>query len=112
MNLNRYNQLYDYLKSDKLLEEFTDYEKKQLINQARYFEIRCNLLYKKNQKDPEHPLWVIKCTEVELILYIMHKHPTTGHLRTDTMYYKIAKWYYWNQMYRDIQEYVKTCETC
>jgi len=43
MNLNRYNQLYDYLESDKLPEEFTDYEKKQLINQARYFEIRHNI---------------------------------------------------------------------
>ena len=55
MNLNRYNQLYDYLESDKLPEDFTDYEKKQLINQARYFEIRYNLLYKKNHKDSEHP---------------------------------------------------------
>jgi hypothetical protein len=48
MNLNRYNQLYDYLESDKLPEEFTDYEKKQITNQAQYFEIRHNLLYKKN----------------------------------------------------------------
>ena len=112
MNLNRYNQLYDYLESDKLPEEFTDYEKKQLINQARYFEIRHNLLYKKNRKDPEHPLRVIKWTELEPILYMMHKHPTAGHLGTDAMYYKIAERYYWDQMYRDVQEYVKTCETC
>jgi len=112
MNLNRYNQLYDYLESDKLPEEFTDYEKKQLTNQARYFEIRHNLLYKKNRKDPEHPLRVIKWTEVEPILYMMHKHPTAGHLGTDAMYYKIAERYYWDQMYRDVQEYVKTCETC
>ena len=55
MNLNRYNQLYDYLESDKLPEEFTDYEKKQLTNQPRYFEIRHNLLYKKNRKDTKHP---------------------------------------------------------
>ena len=60
MNLNQYNQLYDYLESDKLPEEFTNYKKKQLINQARYFEIRHNLLYKKNRKDPEHLFRVIK----------------------------------------------------
>ena len=94
MNLNRYNQLYDYLESDKLPEEFTDYEKKQLINQARYFEIRHNLLYKKSRKDPEHSLQVIKWTEVEPILYMMHKHPTAGHLGTDAIYYKIAERYY------------------
>src|SRR6185312_12770389 len=112
MNLNQYNQLYNYLESNKLPEEFTDYEKKQLINQTRYFEIRHNLLNKKNRKDPEHPLRVIKWTEVEPILYMMHKHPTAGHLGTDAMYYKIAEQYYWDQMYRDVQEYVKTCETC
>ena len=112
MNLDRYIQLYNYLESDKLPEEFTDYQKKQLINQARYFEIRHNLLYKRNRKDTEHPLRVIKWTEVEPILYMMHKHPTAGHLGTDAMYYKIAERYYWDQMYRDIQEYVKTCETC
>ena len=40
MNLDRYIQLYNYLESDEIPEEFTDYQKKQLINQARYFEIR------------------------------------------------------------------------
>ena len=55
MNLDRYIQLYNYLESDKLPEEFTDYQKEQLINQARYFEIRHNLLYKKNRKDPDRP---------------------------------------------------------
>ena len=112
MNLDRYIQLYNYLESDKIPEEFTDYQKKQLINQARYFEIRHNLLYKRNRKDTEHPFRVIKWTEVEPILYMMHKHPTAGHLGTDAMYYKIAELYYWDQMYWDIQEYVKTCETC
>ena len=42
----------------------------------------------------------------------MHKHPTTGHLGTDAMYYKIAERYYWDQMYWDVQEYVRTCEEC
>ena len=43
---------------------------------------------------------------------MMHKHLTAGHLGTDAMYYKIAERYYWNQMYRDIKEYVKTCKKC
>ena len=28
------------------------------------------------------------------------------------MYHKINKQYYWDQMYRDIKEYVRTCEDC
>jgi hypothetical protein len=43
---------------------------------------------------------------------MMHSHPTAGHLGTDAMYYKIAERYYWDQMYRDVQAYVKSCEEC
>ena len=43
---------------------------------------------------------------------MMHKHPTAGHLGTNAMFYKIAERYYWDQMYRDIKEYVRTCEEC
>ena len=42
----------------------------------------------------------------------MHKHPTAGHLGTNAIFYKIAERYYWNQMYRDIKEYMRTCEEC
>ena len=28
------------------------------------------------------------------------------------MYYKIAKRYYWDRIYRDIREYVRTCKVC
>ena len=43
---------------------------------------------------------------------MMHKHPTAGHLEKDAMYYKIIEKYYWDQMYHDIKEYVKTCKEC
>jgi Integrase zinc binding domain len=112
MNLDRYYQLYRYLETDEIPEEFTESQKKQLMNQARYFETKHKLLYKKNKKDPQQPLRVIKWTEVEPILYMMHKHPTARHLETDAIYYKIAERYYWDQMYKDIQEYIKTCEEC
>src|SRR5438477_810741 len=43
---------------------------------------------------------------------MMHKYPTAGHLGTNAMFYKIAERYYWDQMYRDIKKYVRTCEEC
>src|SRR5205807_1061462 len=112
MNLDRYQQLYNYLESEILPDDLTKYQQKQIMNQSRFFEIRHHLLYKKNRKDSQQPLRVIKWTEVEPILYMMHKHPTAGHLGTNAMFYKIAERYYWDQMYRDIKEYVKTCEEC
>jgi hypothetical protein len=60
MNLDQYSQLYNYIESDELPDEFTDIQKKQLINQARYFEVRHKLLYKKNRKDSDQPFQVIK----------------------------------------------------
>ena len=40
----------------------------------------------------------------------MHSHPTAEHLETDAMYYKISERYYWDQMYRDVQNYVCSCK--
>ena len=94
MNLDRYQQLYDYLESEILPDDLTKYQQKQIMNQARFFEIRHHLLYKKNRKDSQQPLRVIKWTEVEPILYMMHKYPTAGHLGMNAMFYKIAERYY------------------
>lgn len=60
MNLDRYSQLYRYLETDITPEDFTERQRQQLINQARHFETKNNLLYKKNRKDLNKPLWVIK----------------------------------------------------
>ena len=60
MNLDRYYTIYKFLDTDEIPEDYTNRQKEQLINQARYFEIRHNLLYKKNRKDPDRPLQVIK----------------------------------------------------
>ena len=82
--------------------QLTKEQQIEIKRKSRYFIVIEGLLYKKNRKDPEQPLRVIKWTEVEPILYMMHKHPTTEHLGTDAMYYKISNRYYWDQMYRDI----------
>ena len=112
MNLDRYQNLMEYLESDILPSNLTDNEKRTIINQSRYYKVKDKLLYKKNRKDPDKPIRVIKWTEVEPILYMMHSHPTAGHLGTDAMYYKISERYYWDQMYKDVQNYVRSCEVC
>jgi len=112
MNLDLYYNLYNYIESDKLPDSLSQEQIKQLQHRARHFITKKGLLYKKNKKNPQYPLHVIKWNEVEPVLYMMHKHPTIGHLGTDAMYYKIAERYYWDQMYRDVQEYVKICEEC
>ena len=38
MNLDQYQQLYDYLESETLPGNLTNYQKKQIKNQAKFFE--------------------------------------------------------------------------
>ena len=42
----------------------------------------------------------------------MYKHPTGGYLGMNAMYDKISEWYYWDQIYRDVQVYVRSCTEC
>ena len=91
MNLDQYQNLLAYLESDTLSPDLMDNEQRTIINQSRRCEVKNKLLYKKNRKDPDKPIRVIKWTEVEPILYMMHSHPTAGHLGTDAMYYKISE---------------------
>ena len=90
MNLDQYQNLYNYLDSNVILLDFTTYQWKQLLNQAKYFMIQNRLLYKKNKKTIDKPFRVIKWTEVDPILYMMHSHPTAEHLGIDAMYHKIS----------------------
>ena len=112
MDLERYYNLRNYLNSNVIPSDFTNIQWKQLLTQAKYFMIKNRLLYKKNKKSIDKPFRVIKWDELETILYMMHSHPTAGHLGIDAMYHKIAERYYWDQMYRDIKEYIQTCEQC
>ena len=42
----------------------------------------------------------------------MHKVSTAKYLGIDAIDYKIANLYYWDQMYKDIRNYVQACEVC
>lgn len=53
MNLDQYYNLYNYLDTETIPTDFTTYQRKQLQNQAKYFEIKDKLLYKRNKKNPD-----------------------------------------------------------
>ena len=76
MNLDRYYNLYHYLDTDQFPDGLTDQEQKRLMTQAKYFEIRHHLFYKKDKRNSDRPLGVIKWMEVESVLYMMHKYST------------------------------------
>ena len=87
-------------------------EQKHIKMQSKHFEIKENQLYKKDKRQQWHLLKVLQKHELEPILFLIHNHPTGGHFRTDIMFNKIRDIYYWTQMYEDICQYIKTCDSC
>ena len=47
-----------------------------------------------------------------LVCRRLHDDPTSGHLGADITYTRIQKRFYWPNMYKFIQKYVKSCHTC
>ncbi len=45
-------------------------------------------------------------------MYMMHDHPLGAHKGASTMAQKIREKYYWETVYQDYKEHVKTCKEC
>src|SRR6185295_14660 len=89
-------------------------EQKRLKVKSKFFETKNNILYKKDRRKQTRGklLKVIQKHEVEPILFMLHNHPLGGHLRTDIVFNKVRNLYYWPQMYENIKEYIKACDSC
>ena len=78
---------------------------------AKHFTIQESFIYKFNKRKIGHLLKVLKKHELEPILYMMHNDPTAGYFSIEIMFNKIRERYYWPQMYNDIKEYVRSCDS-
>ena len=60
MNLDYYQNLLEYLETDKFSLDLMDFEKRTLIKQSKFYEVRNRMLYKKNRKNRDRPIRVIR----------------------------------------------------
>ena len=68
-----------------------------------------DLLYKiKDDKE----IRVIRDYEFEGLMYLAHDHELAGHFGIDATYDRIKDKYYWKGMRKDIEAYVKSCDSC
>ena len=73
-----------------------------------HFTWKDGLLYYKGTK-----LYVPDVLTVKLrIMKAFHDTPTTGHQGRDKTFDKIRAYFYWEGLYKFIEEYVKSCEAC
>src|SRR6185436_4471516 len=112
MDEELYQQLMQHLKSGRINDNLSNREKRKLLNKSKYFKEINGQLYKKPKRGSTEMLKVIRRSEFEDLIKIMHNYPISGHMGINTTYNKIKERYYWNQIYDDIKEYIKTFDTC
>jgi Integrase zinc binding domain len=79
------------------------------IQRERNYEIIEEVLYKKKNNEK---LRVIRDYEFEGIMYMMHDNELSAHFGIEATYERINERYWWKNMRRDIEVYVKTCYKC
>ena len=112
MNNSTYYQLTRYLDDLTLSEELTNEKRRSFKAKARHYLLINGILYKRNRKNPQRPLRVIKQSEVEMILYSFHEDPLAGHFGYNETYRAISERYFWPQMGTDIKRHVQSCDIC
>ena len=112
MDLDTYYQFLRYLNDSTIPENYSSAQIRKLKHQTRYLFVREGILYKRNMKNPQRPLRIVKFNEKEMILFCMHSDPLSGHFNSITTLQRTALRYFWPQMGEDIKNYVRTCDAC
>ncbi|GBC15302.2 putative integrase core domain protein [Rhizophagus irregularis DAOM 181602=DAOM 197198] len=60
----------------------------------------------------ENKFRVIRRFELEGIMYMMHDHELSAHFGIQATYEKVKEKYWWKNMKRDVEKYVKSCDNC
>src|SRR6185369_1927655 len=81
---------------------------KNIEKEVKYV-VKDHVLYRKEENKL---LKVIRKYEFEGLMYIAHDHELSGHFGIDATYERIKEKYYWKGMRRDIEIYVKSCDSC
>lgn len=108
MNRQRYDNIVKCLKGEYLRNWNKEFIMK-LEKEAKKYELEKEKLLKVNKFGLVR---VLKEDEIDSVIFMIHNHATGGHFGIENTYHKIAERYYWKGMYKDIKEYVKTCDVC
>jgi len=100
------------LETSRYPDGYSEKQKRQLKNAAKYFNNQNNILYHKEEEDSSKVQRVIKVMELETILYNSHDNPLCGHLKFEATYNRIKQKYFWYSMRKTIQDYISNCEVC
>ena len=96
----------------EIYEEINKKNVEDLSEKFKKYEIKEEVLYRKDRKNNGRLLKVIRRHELEVVMFIMHDHPISAHFAVKVMFEKVRGGYYWPKMYEDIKTYIKSCNQC
>ncbi|GET00072.1 enzymatic polyprotein; endonuclease; Reverse transcriptase, putative [Rhizophagus clarus] len=104
-----YYDLYQYLSNLIIPENYNKNQQDKIKQLAKNYTIQNDKLFRKNKDKLQR---VIIPSQVEIILFNLHKDMTGAHLGVETTYNKIKECYYWPKIYNDIKIYIESCDNC
>jgi hypothetical protein len=109
MEIQLYNGIRHYLTNHQPPRNIPPKLSKQIINKASNFRISNDKLYFIQNEEERR---VIREDEVERILFGEHSDILAGHFNIESTYQRIRSKYYWPRMYKMVEQYVKSCDSC
>ena len=112
MDTDTYYRLIRYLDDLTLPADFDATQLRNFKNKARSYIVKNGILYRRNIRNPQRAMRVIKKNEMEIILRGFHDDPLAGHFGFNETFRAIKEKYFWPQMGDDIKAYVQACDVC
>jgi len=104
MDSQEYAKLYRYLHEKQIPE---DRNQVQYEDYASKFKLENSMIFLKDSEKK-----VVQSHEVEWICSMFHDDPTSAHADFNTTYGKISQRYFWSTMYKDVKDFVQSCDAC
>lgn len=103
----KFSQVIDYLESKKLPLDVKS--KKKIIAMSKLYDLKDGVLVRKRT---EKTLIVVPESLVKCVIRNYHSKPTSGHLGVRKTLDKISKIYWWPNIKRNVQYFIKSCMPC
>src|SRR5215213_4928821 len=110
MDRNEYENILKFLQEKLDVSHWEQDDVSRIREKVKEFEVQNNYLYKR-RKDGKL-LQIIREDEVDTILFMMHNHPTAGHMGIDATYGKIKERFFWDGMRKDVIKHIEYCDSC
>ena len=107
-----YHHLIQYILRGTIPPYLIPEEVKKLKAKSQHFLVDNSQLFKKNRHEPQNPLRVVKTAEKPKLLQKLHQDIHSAHIGINGTYSKAAERYYWHGMYKDIRNFIQSCDAC